>query len=176
MVTGGGNYSTWALNPAAAVVVVPPRAPAPPRGRQTSTIGFGLLAPFRRAGATDFASGGGIEQIKSRITSILGAKRSSPTSRGELPWRGEFGSYMHRLRHKSKTSLLQKLARQYAMDALAQWEPSVRVRSVTLVSTPNARRTLALRVSFDVVDVNPTGNRTILPGQTVDVPLSAAAG
>ena len=50
----------------------------------------------------------------------------------ELPWRTEFGSLLHLLRHQRSAAVLEELARVYVVDALKRWEPRVVVTAVPL--------------------------------------------
>jgi uncharacterized protein len=88
-------------------------------------LGFGLLRPFRRDQKADFAAAGGGALIRSAVGQILGTVGSSDFTQGELPWRTEFGSLLHLLRHQKNDRVLQELARVYVVDALKRWEPRV---------------------------------------------------
>ncbi len=130
------------------------------------TDAFGLLRPFRRDRKTDFASGGGEAAIRSAVGQILGTMAASEFTQGETPWRTEFGSLLHLLRHQKNDALLQELARVHVVDALKRWEPRVQVTSVRF---SRARRegadVLAVRVSYQVVSnhsVTETGGRQLV--------------
>ena len=98
-------------------------------------LGFGLLRPFRRDQKTDFAAGGGEAVVRSAVGQILGTIGSSDFTQGELPWRTEFGSLLHLLRHQKNDRILEELARVYVVDALKRWEPRVVVTSRLTVSS-----------------------------------------
>lgn len=173
MIAGGGVYVGW-------TVTVPPSGPAPgtvpivPPATQLSFLGYGLTTPFRRGMANDFAAAGGPDLVKSRISQIAGTAAGSSQDAGELPWRGEFGIRLKHLRHRSKTVFLEKKALHYVLSGLAQWEPCARVATVKILSAPKSRA-LTIRVIYDIVTTNPAGNQVVTPGQTLDVPLDAAA-
>ena len=93
-------------------------------------LSFGLLRPFRRDQKADFAASGAEQVIRSAVGQILGTVGSSDFTQGELPWRTEFGSLLHLLRHQKNDRVLQELARVYVVDALKRWEPRVVVTAV----------------------------------------------
>lgn len=175
MIAGGGNYTTWTLVVPAAAVAASSTTIVPP-ATQLSFLGYGLLTPFRRGSANDFAAAGGAALAKSRISQVLGTARSTKTTPGELPWRGDFGVQLTQLRHVTKNLFLGKMAQHFVMDALAQWEPTTRVSATIALPNPKKPRATLLRVSYDLVTSNPTGNRVALPGQSVDIPLAPTAG
>jgi len=111
-------------------------------------VGRGLLAPLRRDGKGDFANASGLDVLRSNVGLVLGTIGSSNYTRGELPWRPEFGSLLHLLRHKNNDQLTRSLARQYVIDAITFWEPRVRVRRVE-IGQEGAR--LSLLVRYDVL-------------------------
>lgn len=168
----GGNVTTWRVQ-ASPQIVPTPAAKTAPVGTQTSFLGYGLLTPFQRGSANDFAAAGGLPLVQSCAAQVLGTKCQGPKGQGEVRWRTDFGSLLHTLRHKNATAMTQLMARKYAQDALARWEPRVRVSLVTPFEDPGGeKRGIFLRVVFDLVDSNPASNRVILPGQTVDIPVS----
>lgn len=140
-------------------------------------IGFGLLTPFRR-GPSDFVAGGGVEFLQSLIGQVLGTAAASDYTHGELPWRQEFGSLLHHLRHRNNDETTAELARVYIMDALARWVPQVRLKNVELSKTngPNGEKTiLAIRISYDIVGLSRPGNAVLVPDVNQTVTLAAAA-
>lgn len=134
-------------------------------------LGNGLLRPFRRDVKNDFASAAGVALVSSCVGQVLGTKASSAAGVGEVPWRPEFGSRLHLLRHKNNRDTLGDFAVVLVEEALRRWEPRARVARAEVL--PGADdRALNLRVVFDVVDQ--TG-RLLAAAQdvTVPVPLSA---
>jgi phage baseplate assembly protein W len=135
-------------------------------------LGFGLLRPFRRDQKADFAAAGGDALIRSAVGQILGTVGSSDFTQGELPWRTEFGSLLHLLRHQKNDRVLQELARVYVVDALKRWEPRVVVTSVQIArEQQDGENVLAIRLRYNVISTNVPGNNVILSGidQTVRV-------
>jgi phage baseplate assembly protein W len=52
-------------------------------------------------------------------------------SQGEMPWRCEFGSALHLVQSSSWDHVAEEIVRTYIGDALAQWLPQVRLRSLS---------------------------------------------
>ncbi len=128
-------------------------------------LGFGLLRPFRRDLRSDFAAAGGDAVIRSAVGQILGTVGSSDFTQGELPWRTEFGSLLHLLRHQKNDRVLQELARVYVVDALKRWEPRVVVTSVQVArEQQDGENVLAIRLRYNVISTNTPGNNVILSG------------
>ena len=116
-------------------------------------LGFGLLRPFRRDLKADFAADGGERLVRSAVGQILGTMASSDFTQGELPWRTEFGSLLHLLRHRRNDAVLQELARVYVVDALKRWEPRVVVTSVQMTrELQEGQNVLAIRLRYNLVD------------------------
>ena len=135
-------------------------------------LGVGVLRPFRRDQKADFAAAGGEALIKSAVGQVLGTVGASDFTQGELPFRTEFGSLLHLLRHQKNDRVLQELARVYVVDALKRWEPRVRITSVEVTREQlDGENVLAIRVRYDVIAANAPGNNVILAGveQTVRV-------
>ncbi len=142
-------------------------------------IGFGILTPFRR-GAADFVAGGGLELLQSHIGQVLATRAGSDFTQGELPWRGDFGSLLHLLRHQNNTQVLEELARIYVAEALARWVPQIRLKDVTITrelgpDQTRERNVLAIRLVYDVIGLRQAGNEVLVPGVLQTVTLSAAA-
>jgi phage baseplate assembly protein W len=145
-------------------------AAAAARG-QPAFLGSGLLRPFRRDVKNDFASASGVELVAACVGQVLGTRAGGAGLPGELPWRHDFGSRLHLLRHKNSRETFGDLAVVMAEEALRRWEPRARVTAAEVV--PGAdRRELRLRVLFSVVDL---AGRTLASDRTaeVSVPLSA---
>lgn len=135
-------------------------------------LGFGLLRPFRRDRKADFAAAGGEALVRSAVGQILGTMSSSDFTQGELPWRTEFGSLLHLLRHQKNDAVLQELARVHVADALKRWEPRVQLTSVQVTGERDrGENVLAIRLRYNVIDRNVPGNNVIVAGveQTVVV-------
>jgi phage baseplate assembly protein W len=128
-------------------------------------LGFGLLRPFRRDRKADFAAAGGEALVRSAVGQILGTMASSDFTQGELPWRTEFGSLLHLLRHQKNDAVLQELARVHVADALKRWEPRVQLTSVQVTrERDRGENVLAIRLRYNIISTNVPGNNVILQG------------
>jgi len=128
-------------------------------------LGFGLLRPLRRDQKADFAAGGGEQLIRSAVGQILGTIGSSDATPGELPWRTEFGSLLHRLRHQKNDSVLQELGRVYVVDALKRWEPRIVATAVQIAREQHdGENVLSIRLRYDVISANTPGDNVIVAG------------
>lgn len=137
-------------------------------------LGSGLLQPFRRDRKRDFANAQGLDLVRACVAQVLGTQCSDASGyAGEIPWRPEFGSSLYRLRHK-KGVVLQELARLYVADALARWEPRVRVSRVDIEHDLTSR-TLTIRLRYDVIEQNTAGNNVIFQDveQAIGLPIAA---
>jgi len=133
-------------------------------------LGVGILRPFRRDQKSDFAAAGGEALIRSAVGQVLGTMCSSDFTQGELPFRSEFGSLLHLLRHQKNNNVLQELARVYVVDALKRWEPRVVVTGVQVTRDhQEGENVLAVRLTYDVRSTNTAGSNVLLAGveQTV---------
>lgn len=169
-----GATQTYQLVPVVTPVPTPPGLA--PAASLPAFLGYGLVTPFRR-GANDFDADGGAALVVSCVEELLGIKCDSPISRGELPWRTEFGSLLFRLRQHNDDALLQEMAKAYVQDAIKQWEPRVRVLAVTVTTPPGDLRTLLIKVGFTLISQTAPGNNVILPEdiQEATVSLQQAA-
>lgn len=140
-------------------------------------LGTGVFRPLRRDEKNDFASGSGVDLIKASIGQILGTRARDGNQGGELKWRGNFGSLLHKLKHKKMTPGIEELARTYVINALARWEPRIalkRVEFYTATSGDLRGRVLYCRIVFHIINRNVPGNRVYLAEDvTYDVPLAA---
>lgn len=127
-------------------------------------LGFGLLRPFRRDRKADFAADGGEALVRSAVGQILGTMAGSEHTQGELPWRTEFGSLVHLLRHQKNDAVLQELARVHVVDALKRWEPRVQVTSVRVTRERlDGENVLSIRLRYNVISANTPGNNVLVP-------------
>lgn len=145
-------------------------------------LGFGLTRPFRRDQKGDFASGSNAELVISTVGQIIGTRGSNPgaAEQGEVPWRTQFGSLIHRLRHAPNDTILRELARTHVIDALQRWEPRIIVKDVTAekidVETGGSQRGVLIRVFFNLISANVAGNEVFFPEDLVAsqlIPLAA---
>ena len=125
----------------------------------------GLLRPFRRDRKADFAAGSGEALIRAAVGQILGTMAASEFTPGELPWRTEFGSGLHLLRHQRNDALLQEFARIHVVDALKRWEPRIRVTSVQITrERDRGENVLAIRLRYDVLSTRIAASTTVWVG------------
>jgi phage baseplate assembly protein W len=134
-------------------------------------LGYCAIAPFRRDKKRDFASAGGEELVRSAVMQVLGTVGASEFTQGELPWRTEFGSLLHILRHKKNDVVLRELARVYVRDALRRWEPRIVVTGMDIQHLDPDGNQLSIRLRYQIIQRNVPGNKVLLGPleQTVEV-------
>jgi len=138
-------------------------------------LGFGLIRPLQRDLRSDFAAAGGERLLRSAVGQILGTIGSSDFTQGELPWRSDFGSLVHVLRHQRNDQLLQELGRIYVVDALKRWEPRIVVRDVQIGrSQRDGGNVLEVRLRYDVISTTTPGNNVILSAVEHSVTVPSA--
>lgn len=98
-----------------------------------------LLIPFRRDLKSDFASGTGEDLEHCKVTQVLATEGATPRSAGELPWRTNFGSALHLLRHQRNDEALGELGRVFTRDALQHWMPAAPLLDVTTKGEGSSR-------------------------------------
>ncbi len=103
----------------------------------------GLAHPFRRI-ESDFASASGDAETLQQVSEVLG------TRQGTLPWRPDFGSELHRLRHKKNAIVLKETARVFVDDALRKWVPAAKLIGVDIL--PSKANEIVLRVVVQIGD------------------------
>jgi phage baseplate assembly protein W len=128
-------------------------------------LGRGLSIPFRRDRARDWASASGEELVRSAVAQVLGTVGASDFTQGELPWRTEFGSLLHLLRHQKNDVALREMAKVYVQDALRRWEPRIMVTRLDAERLDdNQGSKLVLRLRYNVIQRNVPGNQVLLEG------------
>ena len=135
-------------------------------------LGRGIFRPFQRDQKNDVANTSGEDLVKACVGQVLGTMASSDFTQGEVPWRTEFGSLLHLLKHQKNNVALQEMARVYVVDALKRWEPRVRVKSVqtTREVVPGAgEAALVIRLRYDIITSNVPGNEVFVPDVTQTV-------
>jgi phage baseplate assembly protein W len=147
-----------------------PAAPDRARGAPGMTmanpfLGRGLVHPFQRDRRSDFAAAERETLVRSAVGQVLATAASSDFTEGELPFRTEFGSLLHLLRHHRNDATLQELARVYVVDALKRWEPRVQVTRVQVTrERDRGENVLAIRLRYRIIDRNTPGNNVIVEG------------
>jgi phage gp46-like protein len=164
---------SFTLPPDVPVVVepsTPPTALLPAGARDL--VGFGLLTPFRRSGGGQFLAGGGTLRLRSALQQTLGIRASTETEIGELAWRPEFGSKLHRLKHANHDLMTQEEAKLYVEEALGRWMPLIVVKDVVPLPPQEPHlNALYLRVKFDFVRTRGPGSNVILRDLFLDLPV-----
>jgi phage baseplate assembly protein W len=168
---------TWPLTPDPALPAVTPATSASSAAAASvarglpAFLGRGILRPFTRDQKSDFAVGDGLALLNACIGQVLGTKGRSVHGTGELPWRGDFGSRLHLLRHRNNSAALHAFASVAVQEAIDAWEPRVRVTDVAVLDTANPR-VLVVRVLYDLVD---RSGRVVLRGGETSVPIETIA-
>jgi phage baseplate assembly protein W len=128
-------------------------------------LGRGLSIPFRRDRARDWASASGEALVRSAVAQVLGTVGASDFTQGELPWRTEFGSLLHLLRHQKNDVALREMAKVYVQDALRRWEPRIMVTRLDAERLEDSEGSkLVLRLRYNVIQRNVPGNQVLLEG------------
>ena len=140
-------------------------------------LGFGILTPFRR-GPADFVAGGGVELVQSMVGQVLGTRAGSDFTEGELPWRGDFGSLLHLLKHQNNTQVLEELGRIRVAEALSRWIPQIRLKAVEISrelgpDQTRERNVLVIRLVYDIMGLRQAGNEVLVPDVRQTVTLAA---
>lgn len=116
----------------------------------TVNVGRGVLRPFKRNGRGDFENSNDLDLVRAEVGQTLGTIAASPVSRGELPWRPEFGSLLYRLRFANLDEGTIALARVYVGEAIANWNSRVQVRDIVI--TPNlTASSLTITLRYDIL-------------------------
>lgn len=124
-----------------------------------SFLGRGITRPFRRDQKNDFASASGADLVYACGEQVLGTRATSPLGSGELPWRPEFGSKLHLIRHRNINPTTKELARAWASEALQRWEPRLRVQDISFEALPSKPTALVLVVHVIPITQNVQGNQ-----------------
>jgi phage baseplate assembly protein W len=91
------------------------------------------------------------------------------TRKGERPMRPEFGCEIHDLVFSSNDESTAGLARRYVQEALARWEPRIRVTGVTARPDPQNAGRLMISIDFQIPALNSVRNLVfpfyVIPGE-----------
>ncbi len=142
-------------------------------------LGKGLIIPFERDRKSDFASATELVLLKSAIQQTLGTVGASDFTQGEVPWRTEFGSLLHLLRHQANDVALQELAKVYVTDALRNFNPRIVVTSLGVQRIEDGQfNRLLIRLRYSAIQRNVPGNIVLFEAidQDVFVPLNGGVG
>jgi phage baseplate assembly protein W len=125
-------------------------------------LGFGLVIPFQRDRQRDWAAAGGEALVRSAVAQVLGTVGASDFTQGEMPWRTEFGSLLHLLRHQKNDVALREMAKVYVQDALRRWEPRIMVTRLDAERLDDSK--LVLRLRYNIIQRNVPGNQVLIEG------------
>jgi phage baseplate assembly protein W len=116
----------------------------------TLNLGRGVLRPFVRNGQGDFANSNDLDLIRAEVGQTLGTIAASPVSRGEIPWRPEFGALLYRLRFSNLDESTIELARVYVIQAIENWNTRVKIRASEITVNTQERK-LNIVISYDIL-------------------------
>lgn len=122
---------------------------------RTNRYGYGLLFPLRRE-HNDFSAGTGTPLLRSAVRKVLGTKAAGfgGRSAGTYPWRLNFGSFIHLLRHSNFRGIEGDLGIVYCSEALRTWEQRV---DAVPERTEMKRDDRAMRIRVYWLPVDPSG-------------------
>jgi phage baseplate assembly protein W len=98
------------------------------------------------------------------IGQVLGTMAGSDYTEGEIPWRSDFGSLLHLLRHRNNDPVTAELARVYIGEALARWIPQIRlidVRTEKRKGPEGEENVLEVRIKYRIVGIQQAGNEVL---------------
>lgn len=140
-------------------------------GELAGVFARGVVRPFARDQKGDVATASGAALVRANVAQVLGTRCDSPSgAQGELPFNTSFGSLLYMMRHVRNSDAFAPMVQHYVVDALARWEPRVRVRSVTSKRTSvggMVDNAVVVDVSFDVLD--DARSRVLAQGESVQV-------
>lgn len=115
-------------------------------------LGRGLSFPVStdESGAVTYATGE--TDIRQSIRIVLG------TARGERVMRPQFGCGIHDRVFASIDTTTRSLIEDDVRDALLEWEPRIRVLSVSANDAPDERGKLRIEIDYLVVSTNTEAN------------------
>lgn len=168
------HLTSWTLIPPESVTPTaanpfPFTAPTVPLDARSAATGLGLLRPFRFDRKADFASGSGPELINAALGQLIGTICQSATSRGELPWRTQFGSQVPLLRFANNDPILRDLVRVRVQEAVERWEPRVLITDISTVPSTDPNAVVA-RIHWKLRQTQSNASAVLSAGR-VDVAL-----
>jgi phage baseplate assembly protein W len=121
----------------------------------------------------DFAHASGVELVAAAIGQVLGTLADTGVSRGELPWRTEFGSALELLRHRNVDDVWRALADVYVRQAIQRWEPRAIVKQ-TIVEEEviGGEAHVQIQVVFSVASSNTPGSAIVASDLVASVQFS----
>jgi phage baseplate assembly protein W len=140
-------------------------APIPAGSREVLGVGLPLARESK-----DFRVARLEELVRASITQILGVRADDGRSHGELPWRPDFGSLLHRLQFMNVDETFAALVETRVIGAISQWEPRCRVTRVVVERVDSEGGVRAI-VQVHYVIVQAGTSAALSGGQRVDVPI-----
>lgn len=113
--------------------------------KKTNILGQGLSFPPRVGPDGRLAWSAGETNVREAIRLIL------LTEPRERVMREPFGCGLRRYLFEPNTPTTRELIRQRVTDAVARWEPRVRVQEVAVTADPNDPRAVAVSIRFRLV-------------------------
>lgn len=126
-------------------------------------LGHCVIRPLRRDRKNDYAHDGGVALVAAAVVQVLGTICDTGVTRGELPWRTDFGSAVELLRFRNIDDSMEPLANLYVFEALQRWEPRAVVRRTQMAEVVDSEGVghVVLRVVFDVATSNTPGSEIV---------------
>lgn len=132
---------------------------APTYGLTQTGAGSAYAIP----GVLDFKAGTNSTLIASKVRQALSTQAFGQGSRGEIPWRPEFGAGITTMRFSALKSSLPAVVSSYVREALERWVPEVTLQDVGVKQDTSIGR-LIVRVVYLENDSKKTVAATITTG------------
>lgn len=136
-------------------------------------LGHGIPRPFRRDGKGDYVNVSSVPLVEAAIGQVVATQAQSGKNHGELPWRPEFGSRVHLLRHAPNNAALDPIADTYVAMAIERWEKRVIVNEVRVGRTETSDgglNTMELHINYSIAGRTQGAAATGPQSMTVVVP------
>lgn len=168
------NYTAGATS--APEPVAATKTPATATIEQTNLdavfLGRGVPRPFRRDQKSDYVNVSGTPLVDAAIGQIIGTHAQTGRSHGELPWRPEFGSRVHTLRHAPNNAALDDVATAYVAQAIDRWDGRIGVSRSSVERSASesgsGENTLTIRTQY-AINTRQTASGVIQNTQTTTV-------
>jgi hypothetical protein len=122
--------------------------------------GRGIVCPFQRDNKGDFANDAGLPLVRSNVGEAIGVIGPMGGEPGELPWRGEFGSRLHALRHRGLHSdLIRATAEEMTAGPIRNYVKDVLVTGVQVTTSDPGK--LGVRLTFRMTNASPDGEAQV---------------
>ena len=115
-------------------------------------LGKGISFPLETQSNGQIAVAKDRQKIRQSIRLILG------TAKGERIMRPEFGCGVHDLLFEPDSASLRGLVAHEVQTALVEWEPRIRVDSVSVVTAPNEPSKILASIQYTIRDKSSPSN------------------